>query len=180
MRAAERRLRAGELALRIAVLGLGLTAAALVGSDSQVRRIFSLEKRARFTDMKVLVFVVVANGVAAGYSLLQALRCVVGAMRGYVVLNKVLAWIIFSCDQVMAYVLLSAMAAAAQASVLGQFGQPELQWIKTCELYKKFCKQVGEGLGSAFVGSMAMIMVTCISAFNLFRLYGSKNSNGGW
>ncbi|KAG0492689.1 hypothetical protein HPP92_006087 [Vanilla planifolia] len=184
MMALERRLRVGELVLRLAVFGLGLAAAALIASDSQVRTIFSMEKRASFTNMKVLQFLVVANGVAAGYSLLQGFRCVVGAMKGSLVFNKGLAWGIFAGDQVMAYVTLSAVAAAAQSAVLGQFGQPEMQWMKICNLYSKFCTQVGEGLGSAFIASMAMIVISCISAFNLFRLYGgrkeSKTCFGSW
>lgn len=45
-------------------------------------------------------FLVVANGIAAVYSLLQLLRCVMGSMKGSVLLNKPLAWAIFSGDQV--------------------------------------------------------------------------------
>ncbi|KAI0516443.1 hypothetical protein KFK09_009118 [Dendrobium nobile] len=182
--ALERKLRVGEMVLRLAVLGLGVTAVALVGSASQVRTFFSLEKKAKFTDMKVLVFLVVANGVAAGYSLLQGMFCVVRMVKGGVVSSKGLAWVIFACDQVMAYVTLSASAAAVQSAVLGQFGQPELEWMKTCNLYRKFCTQVGEGLVSAFIASLIMILLSCFSAFNLFRLYGSRKarqtSNGSW
>ncbi|XP_020574669.1 CASP-like protein 2B2 isoform X3 [Phalaenopsis equestris] len=172
--ALERKLRVGELVLRLAVSGLGVAAAALVGSDSQVKRFFSLEKKARFTDMKVLVFLVVANGAAAGYSLLQGICCVVRMMKGSVVYSKGLAWVIFACDQVMAYVTLSAAAAALQSAVLGQYGQPELQWMKICNFYRKYCTQGGEGLLCAFIASLVLIILSCFSAFNLFRLYGSK------
>ncbi|KAL0921725.1 hypothetical protein M5K25_008826 [Dendrobium thyrsiflorum] len=139
--ALERKLRVGEMVLRLVVLGLGVTAVALLVSASQVRTFFSLEKKARFSDMKVLVFLVVANGVAAGHSLLQGIYCVVRMMKGSVVSSKGLAWVIFSCDQVMAYVTLSASAAAVQTAVLGNFGQSELEWMKTCNLFRKFCTQ---------------------------------------
>ncbi|XLU73818.1 hypothetical protein S245_032871, partial [Arachis hypogaea] len=52
------------------------------GTDSQVKVFFSFEKEAKFTDVKALVFLVVANGLAAGYSLIQGLRCVVSLVRG--------------------------------------------------------------------------------------------------
>jgi len=74
----------------------------------------------------------------------------------------------------MAYVTLAAVAAAAQSAVLGEFGQPQLQWMKICNLYGKFCTQVGEGLASAVVVSLSMVTLSCVSAFNLFRLYGSN------
>nr|CAD1822675.1 unnamed protein product [Ananas comosus var. bracteatus] len=153
----ERRVKVAEVVLRCLICGLGVIAAALVGTDSQVRRIFSLEKRARFTDMKALVFLVIANGVAAA-----------------------LGMAIFSCDQMMAYVALAAVAAAAESAVLGQFGQAELQWMKICNLYSKFCTRVGEGIVSAFLVSISMVTISCISAFNLFRLYGpNKGKNSG-
>lgn len=85
--------------------------------------------------------------------------------------------------QVMAYVTVAAVAAAVQSAMFAKVGQKELQWMKVCDMYGKFCNQVGEGLASAFVVSLSMVVVSCISAFSLFRLYGggTKNKNaGGW
>ncbi|RYR39605.1 hypothetical protein Ahy_A09g045166 isoform A [Arachis hypogaea] len=92
----DKRIKIGELVLRFMILGLGVVAAVLIGTDSQVKVFFSFEKEAKFTDVKALVFLVVANGLAAGYSLIQGLRCVVSLVRGSVLFNKPLAWAIFS------------------------------------------------------------------------------------
>jgi hypothetical protein len=43
---------------------------------------------------------VIANGIAAAYSLVQMLRCVVSMVRGNLLFSKPLAWAIFSGDQV--------------------------------------------------------------------------------
>lgn len=43
----------------------------------------------------------IANGIAAGYSLVQGMRCVVSMVRGNVLFSKPLAWLIFSGDQVI-------------------------------------------------------------------------------
>lgn len=51
----ERRVRVAELVLRFVICGLGLVAAILVGTDAQVKEIFSIRKKAKFTDMKALV-----------------------------------------------------------------------------------------------------------------------------
>ncbi|QHO46598.1 CASP-like protein [Arachis hypogaea] len=96
----DKRIKIAELVLRFMILGLGVVAAALIRTDSQVKVFFSFEKEAKFTDVKTLVFLVVANGLAAGYSLIQGLRCVVSLIRGSVLFNKPLAWAIFSADQV--------------------------------------------------------------------------------
>ncbi|CAL9131383.1 unnamed protein product [Musa textilis] len=180
LKAVERRMKVAEVVLRCLSCAFGVIAAALVGSDTQVREFFSVEKKAKFTDMKALVFLVVANGIAAGYSLLMVVRSVVSMMKGSVLLNKALAWAIFSCDQVMAYLTLAAVAAAAQAAELSEFGQSELQWMKVCNLYHKFCNQSGGGLVSAFLGSLCMVAVSSMSAFGLFRLYGkNKGKSSG-
>ncbi|KAF8409701.1 hypothetical protein HHK36_005780 [Tetracentron sinense] len=182
LKVVDQRVRVAEMVLRCVICGLGVLAAVLVGTDTQVKVIFSLQKKAKFTDMKALVFLVVANGIAAAYSLVQGLRCVASMVRGTVLFNKPLAWAIFSGDQVMAYVTLAAVAAAAQSAVIAQLGQQELQWMKICNMYGKFCSQVGEGIVSALVVSLSMVTLSCISAFNLFRLYGGNKgkSSGRW
>ncbi|CAL5409371.1 unnamed protein product [Camellia sinensis] len=176
------RVRVAELVLRCAICVLGILAAVLIGSDTQVKQIFSIQKKAKFTDMKALVFVVVANGLAAGYSLVQGLRCVVSIVRGTVLFNKPLAWAIFSADQLMAYMMAAAVATALQSSVFAKFGDTELQWMKICNLYGKFCNQVGEGIATALIASLGMVVLSAISAFSLFRLYGGNKvkSSATW
>lgn len=182
LKAVDRKVRIAELVLRCLICGFGVLAAVLIGSDTQTKEIFSIKKTAKFTDMKALVFLVVASGLAAGYSLVQVLRCVVSMVRGSVLFNKPLAWAIFSGDQLMAYLMLAAVAAAAQSSVFAKFGEPELQWMKICTMYGKFCNQVGEGIASAVFASISMVLLSGISGFSLFRLYGGNKgkSSGGW
>ncbi|KAF3674842.1 CASP-like protein 2B1 [Capsicum annuum] len=237
MKKIDKRVKIAELILRCIILGLAVVGALLIGSDSEVKVIFSIKKEAKFTDMKVLVFLVIANGLAAAYSLIQVLRCIFSMIRGSVLFNKPLAWAIFSGDQcwydhtfvivstlnsailvlapafallflltcilcaiiflfsqeaggscpnrssrillashsmLMAYLVLSAVAAAAQSGVISKLGQPQLQWMKVCNLYGKFCNQVGEGIASSLLVSLSMIVLSGISAFSLFRLYGNN------
>ncbi|XP_015958987.1 CASP-like protein 2B1 [Arachis duranensis] len=165
----DKRIKIAELVLRFMILGLGVVAVVLIGTDSQVKVFFSFKKEAKFTDVKALVFLVVANGLAAGYSLIQGLRCVVSLVRGSVLFNKPLAWAIFSADQIMAYVTVSAVAGAGQSAV------------KVCNMYEKFCNQVGEGVASAVVACISMVLLSCISSFTLFRLYGpNKTKSAAW
>lgn len=182
LKAVDRKVRIAELVLRCLICGFGVLAAVLIGSDTQTKEIFSIRKIAKFTDMKALVFLVVASGLAAAYSLVQVLRCVVSMVRESVLFHKPLAWAIFSGDQLMAYLMLAAVAAAAQSSVFAKFGEPELQWMKICTIYGKFCNQVGEGVASAVFASISMVLLSGISGFSLFRLYGGNKgkSSGGW
>ncbi|KAL7593746.1 CASP-like protein 2B1 [Lactuca sativa] len=178
LKVVDRRVRVAELILRSVICGLALVAAVLVATDTQVKEIFTVRKEAKFTDMKSLEFLVVANGIAAAYSLIHIVRCVVGMIRGSVVLNKALAWVIFSGDQVMAYMTVAAVGAAAQSAAFAKLGEAELQWMKICVMYDKFCNQVGEGIGSSVIVCVSMVMVSGLSAFSLFRLYGGGNKRG--
>lgn len=85
----------------------------------------------------------------------------------------------------MAYVMLAAVAAALQSAVFAKLGQPELQWMKICDMYGKFCNQVGEGIVSTLLVSLGMVVLAAVSAFSLFRLYGENGKKGrgggsGW
>ncbi|XP_028754985.1 CASP-like protein 2B1 [Neltuma alba] len=171
----DRSIKITELVLRCVVLCLGFLAAVLVATDTQLKQVFSVEKKAKFTDMKSLVFFVVANMIAAVYSLIQGLRCVVSMIRGSVLISKPIAWLIFSADQIIAYMMVAAAVAAAQSAVFAKEGQAELQWMRVCNMYGKFCKQVGEGMACALVVSMSMVVLSCVSAFSLFRLYGGHH-----
>ncbi|KAK3150755.1 hypothetical protein QOZ80_3AG0237310 [Eleusine coracana subsp. coracana] len=171
--ALERRVRAAEVFMRCAACGFAVLAAALLATDRQSRVFFSIQKVARYTDMQSLVFLVIANGIAACYSLLQGARCLVSMLTGGVLVSRPLAWAIFSCDQMMAYFTISAVAVAMEAALIGKYGTQQFQWMKTCHLYKRFCAQAGGGVACAIAASVNMVAIALISTFNLFRLYGS-------
>ncbi|KAI3825160.1 hypothetical protein L1987_06636 [Smallanthus sonchifolius] len=176
LKVVDRKVRVAELILRAAICGLAFVAALLVATDTQVKEIFSIQKKAKFTDMKALVILVVVNGIAAAYSLVQTFRCLVSMLRGSVLFNKPLAWLIFSSDQLMAYVIVAAIGAAAQSAAFAKLGEAELEWMKVCDMYGKFCNQVGEGIASSVFVCASMVIVSAISAFSLFRLYGGTTA----
>jgi Domain of unknown function (DUF588) len=55
LKAVERKVKTGEVALRCATLVLGAAAAALLASNTEVGEIMSVRKKAKFTDVKTLV-----------------------------------------------------------------------------------------------------------------------------
>ncbi|KAL0825852.1 hypothetical protein Bca101_049529 [Brassica carinata] len=73
----------------------------------------------------------------------------------------------------MAYMSVAAIAAASESGMIGIRGEEELQWMKVCNMFGKFCNRGAGGVASAMLASVAMVLVSCISAFSLFRLYGA-------
>ncbi|KAF6150589.1 hypothetical protein GIB67_013150 [Kingdonia uniflora] len=74
----------------------------------------------------------------------------------------------------VAYVSYATNLAAAQASILAITGSSQLQWMKLCNIYTRFCFQIGGGLLCGFLASLLMAVISSISAFNLFRFYSTK------
>ncbi|XP_047957229.1 CASP-like protein 2B1 [Salvia hispanica] len=179
LRVLDKRVRLAELILRCLICALAVVSAVLIGTDTQVKEFFTIKKRAKFTDMKALVFLVVADGIAAAYSFFQLVRCGVSMVRGSVLFNKPLAWAIFSGDQILAYLSMAAVAASVQSAVFSKYGQTELEWMKTCTLFGKFCNQIGEGVATSVVMTLSTLILSAISAFSLFRLYGDKGKESG-
>ncbi|KAI3795765.1 hypothetical protein L1987_38423 [Smallanthus sonchifolius] len=180
LKAVDRKLRLAELMLRFVTCVLALVSVLLVATDSQVQEFFTIQKKAKFTDMKALVFLVVVNAMATVYSLMQVLRCGLSVVTGSVLLSKPLAWLILSCDQLMAYMMLAAIGTALQSAIFAKFSEPELQWMKVCDMYGKFCNQSGEGIASSVVAWLIMVIVAGMSSFSLFRLYGGNKGCAGW
>ncbi|KAJ7946406.1 CASP-like protein [Quillaja saponaria] len=48
----DRRVKVAELVLRCVICGLGVLAAFLVGTDTEVKEIFTIQKKAKFTDIE--------------------------------------------------------------------------------------------------------------------------------
>lgn len=55
LKVVDRRVRLAELILRFVICGLAVLAAVLLDTDTQVKEIFGIKKKANFTDMKALV-----------------------------------------------------------------------------------------------------------------------------
>ncbi|KAF5201448.1 Casp-like protein 2c1 [Thalictrum thalictroides] len=162
--------------LRLLSMLLLVSTALIVGLDTQKKFIFStFERKATVKDIDALLLLTIIASVCAGYNLLQLSNSFIfhhikGNREGS---NIKLAWLSLLLDQVVAYTSFGATSAAAQASVIALMGVNSLQWLKMCNLYTRFCIQIGGGLACGYVASLLMAVVSAFSAFNLFRFYSS-------
>lgn len=89
---------------------------------------------------------------------------------------------IFFSPQMLAYLSLSALAAALQSSAIAKMGQSELGWFKICDMFEKFCNQGAGGITCAVVATLCAAVTSSISAYSLFRLFGRNKGkkSGSW
>ncbi|XP_010913647.1 CASP-like protein 2C1 [Elaeis guineensis] len=162
----------GESLLRVFCLVLASMAAILIGMDTQTKTVFFVRRKATVKDLEALWISTIITSVAAGYHLLQFCRCLVFAwlMKNPCWSNKFMAWASFLLDQGVTYVTFGGILAALQASTIAVTGIRALQWEKLCNIYTRFCDQIGAGLICGIAASLAMAVVSSVSAYHLFRL----------
>ncbi|OIT26840.1 PREDICTED: CASP-like protein 2C1 isoform X1 [Nicotiana attenuata] len=160
-----------------AIVFLVLTAC-LMGFDSQTKLLFdTIERKASFKDLDALFVLVWIDVAVASYSVLQVLRCFLipttskGDIRQRSYKNY---WLFFFLDQAAVYTVFAAQSAAIEASAIALVGVRSLQWMKICNRYTRFCIQIGGALLCGYAAVLVLVVVSSLSAFQLFRLYSPK------
>ncbi|KAA8548513.1 hypothetical protein F0562_000220 [Nyssa sinensis] len=167
-----RRMRFGELVLRVLALALTLAAAILLGVDKQTKVIpltlapnlppLYVPATAEWHHMSAFVFFVVTNAIACSYAALSLLLTF--ANRGG---KKGLAMMIIILDLVMVALLFSGNGAATAVGVLGYQGNSHVRWNKVCNVFGKFCNQVAAAVVVSLLGSIAFLWLVALAALNL-------------
>ncbi|CAL9755834.1 unnamed protein product [Musa acuminata subsp. burmannicoides] len=169
----ESRLLKAEGVLRMLSLALAATAALLVGFDTETKTVLFVRKKATAKDLDGLWIMTLVTCITAGYHLLQLFRCMALALLGRNPCrgSKSVAWFLFLLDQGVTYATFGATMAGLQAALVAVFGVDDLQWSKLCNIYTRFCEQVAGGMLCGLAASLAMAVVSAVSAHHLFRLY---------
>ncbi|XP_054807373.1 CASP-like protein 2C1 [Prosopis cineraria] len=167
----------GEICLRLSAILVLVLTACLVAFDSQTKVILYITKKATYNDLEALKILVYVTSAAAVYNLLQICKHFVsgysgGKYNGYLLY---LAWLCFLLDQVGVYLTFGTNTAAAEAAAIALDGAKAMMWMKVCDKYRRFCVQIGVALLCGYVACIVMTVISCVSAYNLFRLYSSSS-----
>ncbi|XP_021717202.1 CASP-like protein XL3 [Chenopodium quinoa] len=165
-----------EAILRLFALSTLLMAAIIMITDVQTKVYFGVLKMKVSYKLTVILKVsLYTYFIGAGYNLLQLVRCLAftdnNAGDKLSLSNHVLKWSYFLLDQVVAYVVFAIMCASTQIAFLALFGSHDLEWMKLCSKYVRFCVQIGGSIACGGVASILLAAISGISTFNLFRWY---------
>ncbi|KAF8687229.1 hypothetical protein HU200_042897 [Digitaria exilis] len=168
-----------ECFLRGACAALAASAALLVGLSTETETVLLVRKKATVKDVQALWVLAMAAAAAAGYHLLQLLKCfylarrVGAAASSYRRSGRALAWTCLLLDKACAYTTFATTVAAAQACVIALGGAHALQWTKLCNIYTRFCEQIAGSLVLGMLAAVGSAVLSAVSARNVFRLYPS-------
>ncbi|KAL4182134.1 hypothetical protein AMTRI_Chr12g274440 [Amborella trichopoda] len=159
------RLKRSEALLRLLAVMFAVATAVVVATNRETEYMI-IQKRATMKDLNCLEVLVMVESIAAGYQMVQLLKCILSWNSTSCCTR--LAWLTLSFDQVVVYGCLGAVAAAIQGSYFAKFGARELQWSKLCNIYQRFCLHITYSLITGLCSALAMAVVSAMSAFNLF------------
>ncbi|KAI4374653.1 hypothetical protein MLD38_012621 [Melastoma candidum] len=112
-----------ETLLRLLPMALCVSALVIMLKDSQANDYGSIS----YSHLGAFRYLVHANGICAGYSLLSA---IIMTVPGRLTMPR--AWTFFFLDQVLTYALLAAGAASIEVLFLAYHGDRAITWSAAC------------------------------------------------
>ncbi|PIN20503.1 hypothetical protein CDL12_06808 [Handroanthus impetiginosus] len=117
-----------------------------------------------FNNLVGLKYVVCISAISAGYALFAA----VSSWLRFLVTK---AWVFFVTDQVLAYLMVTSMAAQVEFLYLAYNGDQEISWSQACSTYGKFCNRLKLALALHVIAVCCFLMFAVISAYRVFRRF---------
>ncbi|PWA60218.1 hypothetical protein CTI12_AA387340 [Artemisia annua] len=155
-------IRTAETLLRLFPVGLCVAALVVMLKDSESNEYGALS----YTNITAFRFLVHANGICAGYSLLSAAYT---AMPRPITMPR--AWTFFLLDQVLTYLILAAGAVAAEVAFLTYKGDVAVTWSEVCGTYGHFCRQATASIIITFMVVLCYVLLSLISSYRLFSKF---------
>ncbi|CAN8312362.1 unnamed protein product [Cochlearia groenlandica] len=156
-------IRTAETMLRLAPVGLCVAALVVMLKDSQTNELGSLS----YYNLTAFRYLVHANGICAGYSLLSA--AILAMTHSSSTLPRV--WTLFCLDQILTYVVLAAGAASSEVLYLAYNGDDTITWSDACSSYGSFCRRATASVVITFVVVCFYVVLSLVSSYKLFTRF---------
>ncbi|CAH9099476.1 unnamed protein product [Cuscuta europaea] len=167
----QQNIRWADFSVRVLAFANTFAAALVLGVDKQTKLIdiqivstlppVSVPVTANWKYMPAFVYFVVANSIACAYAAVSLVLMVVA--RG----QKMTSLFLIISDLLMMVLLFSGVGAAAAVGLLGFTGNSHLQWNKVCNVFGKFCAQVGGAIFVSFAGATFFLLLVLLATLKL-------------
>ncbi|KAL6350225.1 hypothetical protein AAG906_004168 [Vitis piasezkii] len=155
-------MRTVETLLRLVPVALCTVSLVVMLKNSQTNDFGSLS----YSDLGAFRYLVHANGICAGYSLLSAIFT---AMPRPPTMSR--AWTFFLLDQVLTYLILAAGAVSTEVVYLAYKGDEAVTWSDACSSFGGFCQKTTASISITFVTVLCYAVLSLISSYKLFSKY---------
>ncbi|EOY13726.1 CASP-like protein isoform 1 [Theobroma cacao] len=155
-------MRTTETMLRLVPMALCIAALVVMLKNSQSNEFGSVS----YSDLGAFRYLVHANGICAGYSLLSA---IIAAMPRPSTMPR--AWTLFLLDQILTYIILAAGAVSTEVLYLTNKGDAAVTWSAACGTFASFCHKATTSVIITFVVVACYVVLSLISSYRLFSKY---------
>ncbi|XP_050220337.1 CASP-like protein 2A1 [Mercurialis annua] len=159
-------MRTAETILRLIPMALCVSALVLMLKNSQTNDFGSVS----YSDLGAFRYLVHANGICAGYSLLSA---IIVAMPRPSTMSR--AWTFFLLDQVLTYAVLAAGAVSVEVLYLARKGDTAITWSAACTSFGGFCHKATASASITFAVVACYAMLSLVSSYKLFSRFGAPD-----
>ncbi|KAB1211387.1 hypothetical protein CJ030_MR6G021423 [Morella rubra] len=161
-------LRTVESLLRLVPMALCVAALVVMLKNSQSNDFGSVS----YTDLGAFRYLVHANGICAGYSLLSAV--IIAMPRPS---TKSRAWTFFFLDQVLTYAILAAGAVSLEVLFLAYKGDTAITWSAACGSFDGFCHKATAAVALTFIVVACYAVLSLVSSYKLFSKFDAPAAN---
>ncbi|KAE8680067.1 CASP-like protein 2A1 [Hibiscus syriacus] len=155
-------MRTAETMLRLVPMALGVAALVVMLKDSQSNEFGSVS----YSDLGAFRYLVHANGICAGYSLLSA---IIAAMPRPSTMPR--AWTFFLLDQMLTYIILAAASVSTEVLYLANKGDSAITWSAACGSFSGFCHKATTSVIITFVTVLCYAALSLVSSYRLFTKF---------
>ncbi|KAM5573832.1 CASP-like protein 2A1 [Rosa sericea] len=161
-------LRTAETLLRLLPIAPCVAALLVMLHDSQDNEFGSVS----YSHIGAFRFLVHANGICAGYSLLSAIISAKSRPS-----TKSVAWTFFFIDQLLTYIILGAGAVSTEVLYLAYKGDSTITWSPACGSYGGFCHKATTSVVITFLVVACFALISLISSYKLFSKFDAPAIN---
>ncbi|XP_077235721.1 CASP-like protein 2A1 [Tasmannia lanceolata] len=155
---------AAETLLRFLPIALCIAALALMIKNVEDNDFGSVS----YNNLGGFKYLLYANGICAGYSLLSAFYTAVPRSNN---MSLRRAWTVFFFDQVVTYVILAGATVSAEVVYLAYKGDSATTWSQACQVFGGFCRKASVSVAITFGAVACYIPLSFISSYRLFTTY---------
>ncbi|GAB2219260.1 hypothetical protein Droror1_Dr00006893 [Drosera rotundifolia] len=155
-------LRTTETLLRLLPVGLCVAALVIMLKNSQTSDFGHIS----YSTLGAFTYLVHANGICAGYSLISA---AVSAIPRPSTMSR--AWTFFLLDQILTYAILAAGAASTELLFLSYHGDDAAGWSAACLNFGMFCRKARTSIVITLAVVVVYVAISFLSSYRLFSKY---------
>nr|GMD01413.1 CASP-like protein 1E2 [Ipomoea batatas]GMD87026.1 CASP-like protein 1E2 [Ipomoea batatas]GMD93426.1 CASP-like protein 1E2 [Ipomoea batatas]GME15050.1 CASP-like protein 1E2 [Ipomoea batatas] len=163
-----------EFGLRLLAFANTLAAALVLGLDKQTKVVvmqiiptlpaMNIPVTAEWKYMSAFVYFVVVNAIACAYAFVSLVLTLVCKGQKS---SRVASLVLIVLDLVMVALLFSSGGAAFAVGLLGYKGNSHVRWNKVCNVFGKFCAQVGGAVTVSLAAAAFFLLLVLLAIFKL-------------